>query len=158
MYCTPMRKVVVVLDNIRSVYNVGSIFRTADGFGVSKIYLCGTTPEPIDRFGRARKDIAKVALGAEQSVEWEYFEKTTDVISKLKKEGVEIVAVEQADNSVSYKENKVSDNVAFVFGNEVDGVSESVLKESDRVVEISMKGEKESFNVSVTVGIILANT
>ena len=109
-----MRKVVVVLDNIRSVYNVGSIFRTADGFGVSKIYLCGTTPEPIDRFGRARKDIAKVALGAEQSVEWEYFEKTTDVISKLKKEGVEIVAVEQADNSVSYKENKVSDNVALM--------------------------------------------
>ena len=96
-------KIVVILNNIRSNENVGSIFRTADAVGVSKIFLCGYTPTPTDRFGRARADLAKVALGAEKNVEWEHSSKTADVLKRLKKEGFQIVAIEQAKNSIDYK-------------------------------------------------------
>ena len=146
---------VIVLDNIRSVHNVGSIFRTADAAGVRMIYLCGFTPQPIDRFGRARADFAKVSLGAEKTVKWKHFENITDVLKKLKEKDFTIIAIEQAENSVDYKKVKVSEKTAFVFGNEPSGISKEVLDKCDVVVEISMKGEKESLNVSVSAGIAL---
>lgn len=146
---------VVVLHNIRSVYNVGSVFRTADAVGVSKIYLTGYTPIPIDRFGRERKDIAKSALGAQNSVEWEYVKNISSVFKKLKKEQFEIVAVEQAETSIDYKKFKPKEKVAFLFGNEVRGVSKSLLEKCDNIIEIPMRGEKESLNVSVSAGVVL---
>ncbi|QQR82221.1 RNA methyltransferase [Candidatus Campbellbacteria bacterium] len=145
----------VILDNIRSVHNVGSIFRTCDAAGVSKLYLCGVTPTPVDRFGRNRKDLAKVALGAQDCVAWEYAEETNDVIQKLTKDGVRVIAVEQDPRSKPCTDISVQGPVAFVFGNEVGGVSHDVLAECDEVIEIPMKGKKESLNVSVAVGIIL---
>ncbi|MEI6420401.1 MAG: RNA methyltransferase [bacterium] len=150
------KTVVVVLDNIRSVLNVGSIFRTSDAAaGVYKIYLCGCTPTPVDRFNRPRKDLAKTALGAEKTIPWEHQEKTVDIIKKLRKEGYQIISVELAENSVDYKKVKVGNKVAFVMGNEVDGVDKKVLKLSDVVAEIPMLGEKESLNVGVSFGIAI---
>jgi len=146
---------VVILHNIRSVYNVGAIFRTADASGVLKIYLSGYTPTPIDRFGRARKDIAKAALGAQKSVEWEYFKNISTVIKKLKKEGFEIAAVEQSENSVDYKKFKPKQKIAFLFGNEVLGVSKQLLEKCDKIIEIPMRGKKESLNISVSAGVVL---
>ena len=146
---------VIVLDNIRSVHNVGSIFRTADAVGVDMIYLCGFTPQPVDRFGRARADLSKVSLGAEKTIEWKHFENTTDALKKLKENNFTIVAIEQSENSVDYKKVEVSDKTAFVFGNELKGISKEVLKECDIIAEIPMKGEKESLNVSVSAGIAL---
>ncbi|MFA6227415.1 MAG: TrmH family RNA methyltransferase [Candidatus Paceibacterota bacterium] len=146
-------KKVVVLDNIRSVYNVGSIFRTSDALGVDKIYLCGCTPTPKDRFGRERKDLAKVALGAERNIEWEYAKDTAELLKKLKKEKYQIVAVEQAENSVNYKKVKTGKTVALVMGEEVNGMSKKVLKLADVIAEIPMQGKKESLNVSVAFGI-----
>ncbi len=150
-----MKGVYVILDNIRSVHNVGSIFRTSDAAGVKKIYLCGTTPTPVDRFGRARNDMAKVALGAENTVQWEYAEDAVDVVKKLKLEGIKVFGVEQYEGSVDYSSVIYPEQCAFVFGNEVGGVSLDVLAECDEVIEIPMKGEKESLNVSVAAGIIL---
>jgi tRNA G18 (ribose-2'-O)-methylase SpoU len=150
-------KIFLLLDNIRSVYNVGSIFRTAETLGISKIYCSGTTPVPIDRFGRRRKDFAKVSLGAENMVAWEYIEelKAISLIEKLKKEGFQIIALEQAKNSIDYKKVKVGTKTLVILGNEVDGVSESLLKLADTIAEIPMKGWKESLNVSVATGIFL---
>jgi 23S rRNA (guanosine2251-2'-O)-methyltransferase len=148
-------KKVIVLDNIRSVYNVGSIFRTADAAGVHAIYLCGTTPAPRDRFGRMRKDLAKVALGAELSVKWETYDCALEAISILRKDNFEIVSVEQNKNSINYREFKILKDTAFVFGSETEGVNTEILKKSDKTIEIPMLGEKESLNVSVAVGIIL---
>lgn len=148
----------LILDNIRSVHNVGSIFRTADAAGVSKIYLIGVTPTPVDRFGRERKDLAKVALGAEKTVPWEHGEDSLEMINALKKDGVKVVAVEQSPNSVSLYNFKSAEKVAYVLGSETDGLSSEVLEASDEVVEIPMKGEKESLNVSVVAGIILFHT
>jgi len=148
-------KVIVILYNIRSVYNVGSVFRTADAIGVSKIYLTGYTPAPLDRFGRERKDIAKSALGAEKVVSWEQFKKTDLLFSKFKKEGFDIVAVEQSENSIDYKKFKPKRKTAFLFGNEVRGISKSLLKKCDKIIEIPMKGKKESLNVSVSAGVVL---
>ncbi len=145
----------VILDNIRSVYNVGSIFRTADAAGVEKIYLCGTTPTPLDRFNRARKDLAKVALGAEKTVPWEYTKTTEEAIKKVKADGAHVVAVEQSPKAISYTEFNQTGECAFVFGNETEGVSKDVLDMCDTIVEIPMHGAKESLNVSVAVGIIL---
>ncbi|MES2223760.1 MAG: RNA methyltransferase [Patescibacteria group bacterium] len=149
------RKVIIILDNIRSNHNVGSIFRTADALGVSKIYLCGTTPKPIDRFERPVGEIAKTALGAEKSISWEYAKTTLGVIKRLKKNGTEIIAIEQFDNSVDYKKVKPKEDVAFVLGNEVDGVNKNILKLCDVVAEIPMKGGKESLNVAVACGTAL---
>ncbi len=150
-----MKDVVLILDNIRSVHNVGSIFRTAETAGVSKVYCLGTTPTPLDRFSQKRKDFAKVALGAEDLVAWEYLEVGEALIRKLKKEGFQIVALEQDEESVDYRKIKFGDKVALVVGNEVGGVSKSLLKLVDEIAEIPMKGKKESLNVSVATGIML---
>jgi tRNA G18 (ribose-2'-O)-methylase SpoU len=144
---------IVVLDNIRSVHNVGSIFRTSDALGVDKIYLCGCTSAPKDRFGRDRKDLAKVALGAEKNIEWEYCKDTESVIKILKKEKVQIIALEQADNSVDYKKVKAKESTAIILGEEVNGLSKEIIKLADIVTEIPMQGKKESLNVSVAFGV-----
>lgn len=146
-------KKAVILDNIRSVYNVGSIFRTADALGIDKIFLCGTTPAPIDRFGRERKDLAKVALGAEKKVEWEYCKNTSDILKRLKKEGFEVIAIEQAKDSIEYKDIKPKYPVVIVVGNEVGGIDKKILSLCDIIAEIPMKGAKESLNVSVAFGV-----
>jgi len=146
---------VIVLDNVRSVHNVGSIFRTADAAGMDMIYLCGYTPQPIDRFGFPRKDFAKVALGAEKTIAWKFFENTAEAIEELKNNNFIIIAVEQSEKSVDYKEVKVIGKVAFVFGNEPKGISKEVLDKCDIIAEIPMEGKKESLNVSVSAGIAL---
>ena len=149
------KEIYIILPDIRSVYNVGSIFRTADACGISKIFLTGYTPTPEDRFGRQRKDVAKSALGAEKTVKWEYREALNNLIDELKKKDVEIVAVEQDKNSVDYKNFKIQKDTAFIFGNEVEGVSKDILKRVDKIIEIPMMGKKESLNVSVSVGVVL---
>lgn len=146
---------VVVLDNLRSVYNVGSIFRTANAVGVDKIYLCGTTPTPLDKKGDRRKDFSKVALGAEDTVVWEYFDNTLECIKKLKEENYFIIALEQSDDAVDYKEASVvgKEKVAFVVGNEVEGITKEVLAYSDVIAEIPMLGTKESLNATIAFGV-----
>jgi len=150
------KRVSVLLNNIRSVHNVGSIFRTSDALGVDKIFLSGTTPTPVDRFGDERKDFVKVSLGAEKSIQWEYVEDVPILIEKMKKEGAEIISLEQAPNSVDYKKVKVTKPILFICGNEVSGVEEYILEKSDVIIEIPMMGRKESFNVSVSFGIALS--
>jgi tRNA G18 (ribose-2'-O)-methylase SpoU len=149
------RGVVVVLDNIRSTFNVGSIFRTADALGVKQIILGGTTPAPVDRFGRDRKDITKVSLGAEKNVAWKYEKNVLIAIKKFKKAGYQIVAVEQADRSVDYKKVKIKNKAVFVMGAEVEGVDKNILKIADIIAEIPMRGLKESLNISVAFGVAL---
>lgn len=146
---------IAVLDNLRSVHNVGSLFRTANAVGIEKIYLCGTTPTPVDKKGIRRKDFAKVALGAEDTVTWEYVESTLHCVKKLKEEGCYLLALEQDENSVDYKEVDVTgkENIAFVIGNEVDGITKDVLEISDVTVEIPMLGTKESLNVTIAFGV-----
>lgn len=146
---------ILILDNIRSTHNVGSIFRTADAVGISKIYLVGVTPAPIDRFGRERNDISKVALGAEKNIKWEHIENILDIIGSLKKEGFEIVALEQSENSVDYKEFVAPNKMALILGEEVSGIEKETLGVCDSIIEIPMRGEKESLNVSVATGVAL---
>ncbi|MFZ2048878.1 MAG: TrmH family RNA methyltransferase [Minisyncoccia bacterium] len=150
-----MKTAVLILDNIRSVENTGSIFRTAECLGVPKIYLIGTTPAPIDRFGRVRTDFSKVALGAENLVEWEYQKEIDGVIEELKEQNFKILALEQDGRSVNLETYKSPKQFALIVGNEVDGVSKNILNECDEILEIKMKGEKESLNVSVATGIAL---
>lgn len=150
-----MIEIYLLLDNVRSVYNVGSILRTADAAGVEKVYLSGFTPTPVDRFGRKRRDLAKVALGAENSVAWEYADSTTACIKELKEREVRVVAVEQSTQSINLYSFVQTESTAFVFGNEVEGVSKEVLKLCDEIIEIPMHGTKESLNVSVSAGIVL---
>lgn len=145
----------LVLHNIRSAYNVGAIFRTADAAGISKIYLTGYTPAPLDRFGRPRKDIAKAALGAEKTISWEHVPRIENVFKKLKKEKTKIVAIEQSPKSIDYKKFKIAGPTAFLLGNEVEGLSKSLIKQCDAAIEIPMRGKKESLNVSVAAGIVL---
>lgn len=147
---------VVVLDNIRSAQNVGAIFRTADACGIGKIFLCGVTPTPIDRFGRKRSDIKKSALGAEDSVLYEYFPNTIDCILHLKESKYEIVMLEQDAQAIDYKNYKVEKDMALVVGTEVTGISKEILALADVIIEIPMRGKKESLNVSVSTGIALA--
>jgi len=157
-------KLAVVLDNIRSVHNVGSIFRTADAVGAEKIYCCGITPSPLDRFKNVRADFAKVALGAEKSVAWEAGASTKDigeVLAALKKDGWQIFAIEQAENSVPYYEvvpggggGDAEAKIAFVLGAEVEGVSATALALADKILEIPMRGKKESLNVAVAFGVV----
>ena len=149
------KQIYLILHNIRSVHNVGSIFRTADACGVNKIFLCGYTPAPTDKFGRTRDDLGKVALGAEKNIPWEKCRSTVTVVKKLKKEGFLIVSLEQSPKSVDYKKIKIKEKTAFVLGNEVDGIPESILKISDAIAEIPMRGKKESLNVSVATGVLL---
>lgn len=152
-----MKKCVLILDNIRSVENVGSIFRTAEGFGVSKIILAGITPAPLDRFGRVRGDFLKVSLGAEKLISWEVGKFISLEVSKLKSLGYRIIALEQRPDSIKLTNLKTSElqNFVLVVGNEVDGVSKEALKLADDVVEIPMMGRKESLNVSVAAGVAL---
>jgi len=149
------REIVVVLPDIRSSLNVGSIFRTSDACGVNKIYLVGYTPAPIDKFGRANKEIGKTALGAEKNIVWEKLEDISKLLTKLKKEGYYLIAIEQAEDSVDYKKVKAKAKTAFIFGNEVDGLPKSILKKCDIVAEIPMAGDKESLNVSVSAGVAM---
>ena len=146
---------IAILDNLRSVYNVGSIFRTANAVGIEKIYLCGTTPTPVDKKGERRKDFAKVALGAEDTVAWEYSESTFECVKKVQSEGFYTLALEQDKHSVDYKKVDVigKENVAFIIGNEVDGITRDVIDTSDTTVEIPMLGTKESLNVTIAFGI-----
>ena len=152
-----MPQKVIILDNIRSAHNVGSIFRTADGAGVEKIYLLGYTPTPIDRFGRPQPEIVKTSLGASETISFEHIENTDTetLIKRLKQEGFKVVAVEQTQSSVSLYDFIVPPKVCYILGNEIDGVSEELLTLADTAVEIPMLGEKESLNVSVTAGIAL---
>lgn len=152
-----MKNISVILDNIRSVHNVGSIFRTCDGAGVSKIHLCGVTPTPIDRFGRERTDMAKVALGAQNSVAWEHMEDTKRCVEALKKEGVHVVAIEQDSRAKDFKTFSYIKPMALVFGEETQGLSKEILDACDEIIEIPMHGEKESLNVSVATGVVLFN-
>ena len=148
---------ILILHNIRSVHNVGSAFRTADAAGVSRIILSGYTPTPLDRFGRARSDFTKVSLGAEKSVPWTYIKTLSPTITKLKKEGCCVVAIEQDARSQNLFEFEPPQGteLALVLGNEVRGVSKALLKKCDAILEIPMHGQKESLNVSVTAGIAL---
>lgn len=147
------KELIVILDNMRSVYNVGSIFRTADALGVTKIFLCGCTPTPVDRFGRERKDLAKVALSAEKAIKWEYRENTDELLKELKKNKYFIVAIEQDKKSVDYKKIKIRHPLAILMGTEVEGINKKTLKLVDTIAEIPMIGKKESLNVSVAFGI-----
>ncbi len=140
----------LVLDNIRSMNNVGSMFRTSDAFLVKTMYLCGITACPPHR------DITKTAIGAENSVHWEYHKNTMDVIQQLKNEGYFIYAIEQAIGSVSLKDIEYPNQpIAFVMGNEIDGVQQEVIDNCDACLEIPQLGTKHSFNVAVTCGMIL---
>ena len=149
---------IVILHNIRSLHNVGSIFRTADAAGVEKIYLCGITPKPIDELGRSRQQLTKVSLGAEKYIKWEYIKNTNRLIDKLKKERYKIFAIEQSKKSIPYYSLKVKNyklKVALVVGNEVKGLPKSILNKADKILEIPMYGKKESLNVAVAFGIIV---
>ncbi|WP_421891716.1 RNA methyltransferase [Marinoscillum sp.] len=141
----------IVLDDIRSMNNIGSAFRTSDAFRVEKIYLCGITAQPPHR------DINKTALGATDTVSWEYHEKISALISQLKVDGYQIVSVEQADKSTSLMDFAPGSDqkYAFVFGNEVFGVNDKVVKNSDLVLEIPQYGTKHSLNISVSLGIVI---
>ncbi len=149
------REVFVLLHNIRSVHNVGSIFRTSDALGIDKIYLSGFTPTPKDRFGRNRKDVSKVALGAEKTIPWEYLNDPKKIINTLKNDDFKIIGLEQSENSQDYKKVKLTDKILFIVGNEVEGIEKNILKLCDLVAEIPMKGDKESLNVSVAFGVAL---
>ncbi len=144
----------VVLHNIRSAHNVGSIFRTSDGRGLKHIYISGYTPAPLDKFGRPRKEISKTALGGQFSVSWSK-ENVFKVIEKLKKEGFKIYSIEQNEDSISYRDLKKEKKMIFILGNEVRGLSKDILSKSDNVVEIEMAGQKESLNVSTAFGIVV---
>lgn len=146
---------ILILPDIRSAENVGAIFRTADAVGMDKIYLVGITPAPKDRFGRARSDIAKSALGAEVSVVWEQREDLVELISELKNQGYKIIALEQDENSIDYKNVEVGEKNTFILGAEVKGLPKEILSLCDTIAEIPMKGGKESLNVSVAFGVAI---
>nr|WP_068890765.1 RNA methyltransferase [Pedobacter panaciterrae] len=143
--------VIVVLDNVRSMHNVGSVFRTADGFAIEKLYLCGITAQPPHR------EIEKTALGATQSVEWVHFETTLEAIASLRADGYRIIGIEQAAGSImlnTYKPD-ISEKYALIFGNEVNGVSDEVMAQIDECIEIPQFGTKHSFNIVISAGIVL---
>lgn len=143
-------EVVVVLDNVRSLLNVGSIFRTADAFLVQRLYLCGLTGAP------PHKEIEKTALGATETVNWKHFESTLQAVSHLKEEGYQIFAIEQAEDSISLQSFRAQDaKIAVVFGNEVYGVEQEVIDVCNGVIEIPQLGSKHSLNVAVSAGIVL---
>jgi len=142
---------IIILDNIRSLNNIGSVFRTADAFLIKKIYLCGITATP------PHKDIQKTALGATDTVDWEYKENTLELILDLKKERIEIISVEQAENAIMLQNfvPKSETEYALIFGNEVKGVQQEVVSESDQILEIPQYGNKHSLNISVSAGVVL---
>lgn len=141
---------IIVLDNVRSLNNIGSVFRSADAYRVEKIYLCGITAQP------PHKDIRKTALGATETVAWEYREHTIDVIKELNEQGVTTCAIEQAEDSVTLRGFKPSTKkVAVVMGNEVKGVQQEVVDACDTVIELEQYGTKHSLNISVCTGIVI---
>ena len=142
---------IVILDNIRSLNNIGSVFRTSDAFLIEKIYLCGITAQP------PHKDIHKTALGATESVEWEYLKDTLSLVEKLKNEGVIVAAIEQAESSTMLQDFTIEKNqrYAIVMGNEVKGVQQEVVSTSDYCIEIPQFGTKHSLNISVSCGVVL---
>ena len=144
-------RLIIVLDNIRSLNNIGSVFRTADAFLVEKIYLCGITAKP------PHKDIHKTALGATESVDWEYRESTMELVKELQSKDVKVIAIEQAENATMLNDFFVDDEqtYALVFGNEVKGVSQEVVSKSDVVIEIPQFGTKHSLNISVSAGVVV---
>ena len=143
--------VIVVLDNIRSLNNIGSVFRTCDAFLIEAIYLCGITAKP------PHKDIHKTALGATDSVDWYYFKTTNDAVEKLKNNGVIIVSIEQVEDAIPLQAFEVNrkQKYALVFGNEVKGVQQDIVNQSDYCIEIPQFGTKHSLNISVSVGLVL---
>ncbi len=142
---------IIVLDNIRSLNNIGSVFRTSDAFLIEKIYLCGITAKP------PHNDIRKTALGSTKTVDWEYAEHTIDVITKLKSDNIQIVSIEQAEDAIQLNNfmPKANTKYALVFGNEVKGVSQNVVDASDMVIEIPQFGTKHSLNISVSCGVVV---
>lgn len=146
----------VICDNVRSLENIGSIFRTADALGVSKIYLCGVSavsPVGEKQENFLKRKIGKTALGAENTVSFEFCKNTGKLIDKLEKEKIQIVALEQNKKAISYTKFKPKFPIALIVGNEVKGISKKVLKKCDKIIELPMKGKKESLNVSVAFGI-----
>ena len=143
--------VIVILDNIRSAHNVGSVFRTCDAFLIAKIILCGITAIPPN------KEIRKTALGSSESVDWRYYKNTEEVIMKLKKKDYQIIAVEQANKSIKLESFKPENEkkYAIIFGNEIKGISQKIIDNSDSVIEIPQFGTKHSLNVSVSAGIVI---
>ncbi|MDA7798755.1 RNA methyltransferase [Flavobacteriaceae bacterium] len=148
---TTKTPIIVVLDNIRSLNNVGAVFRTSDAFLIEKIYLCGITATPPHR------EIHKTALGATESVDWEYKENTLALVNELKAQGVVVAAIEQVENSVMLDEFSLdaTKKIAIVLGNEVKGVQQEVVSAADYCVEIPQKGTKHSLNISVSCGVVL---
>ncbi|AOW20945.1 RNA methyltransferase [Urechidicola croceus] len=142
---------IVILDNIRSLNNIGSVFRTSDAFVIEKIYLCGITATPPN------KEIHKTALGATESVDWEYVEETVELVKKLQRENVKVVSIEQADNATMLQDFEVEkkQKYAVVFGNEVKGVQQEVVSTSDYCIEIPQYGTKHSLNISVSCGVVI---
>lgn len=147
----PKHRIIAVLDNVRSLHNVGSVFRTADAFCLEAVYLCGITATP------PHNEIHKTALGAEDAVSWRYFESTLDAIEALRQEGYLPIAIEQVDQSIALGDFKAdpSRGYAFIFGNEVKGVQQAVIDRCHACIEIPQYGTKHSLNVSVTAGIVL---
>lgn len=143
--------IIIILDNIRSLNNIGSVFRTGDAFLIEKIYLCGITARP------PHKDIQKTALGATETVAWEYVENTLELVTKLQQEGKKVYAIEQAENAVMLdKFEPLEDQIsAVIFGNEVKGVQQEVVTASDAVIEIPQLGSKHSLNISVSTGVVV---
>lgn len=143
--------IIIVLDDIRSLHNIGAVFRTSDAFLIEKIYLCGITATPPN------KEIHKTALGATDTVAWEYAKNVVEIVEKLKVENVDVYSVEQVENSIMLNDFSVSENVkyALVFGNEVKGVSQEVVDLSQGVIEIPQLGTKHSLNISVSAGIVI---
>ena len=143
--------IIIVLDNIRSLNNIGSVFRSSDAFRIEKIYLCGITAQPPHR------DIHKTALGATESVDWEHVEDTVELIEKLKADNVITLSIEQAENSLKLDvfQPQKNQKYAIVMGNEVDGVQQSVINASDHVLEIPQIGTKHSLNISVCTGVVI---
>jgi 23S rRNA (guanosine2251-2'-O)-methyltransferase len=148
---TKKTPLIVILDNIRSLNNIGSVFRTSDAFLVEKIYLCGITATP------PHKDIHKTALGSTETVEWEYVENIMDLVKSLKSENIKVISIEQAENATMLNTFQPESNstYALIFGNEVKGVKQDVVSESDIVLEIPQFGTKHSLNISVSVGIVV---
>ncbi len=149
-----------ILYNIRSIHNVGSIFRTADGAGIDMLYLCGITPTPLDRFGKKRSDFIKTSLGAADSVPWEqravqsHEEETLSLLKELSEKNFSLVAIEQTVTSIPLYSYTPQKNIAFIVGNEVEGIPVSIHSHIPTHIHIPMRGEKESLNVSVAFGIV----
>jgi tRNA G18 (ribose-2'-O)-methylase SpoU len=142
-----MKDFYVICDNIRSLENIGSIFRTADALGVSKIFLCGISGRP------PHHKISKTALGAEETISFEYYKQIGRLVDKLKKDKIKIIALEQAKFAIDYKKFKPKFPLALIIGNEVKGISSNILKKCDKIIYLPMSGQKESLNVSVAFGV-----